>query len=158
VARWIVRQPELGRAAIMVPRELEGPIIAEMTVMEPAPPQRILVRPGKLLTQSDWLGNFKLRFASAAALAEELNASPLGAVLMVDSSNHWREAPDLMLREALLLLPAGQWRESSFRCGSTLVRALVRPDPPLAARPDVYAYFQSVLSDRLELVRQRKAE
>jgi len=86
VVESIVKDPARAGQRIVVPPNLEGPVIAEFAMLSPRP-SCYLLRPSKILAHSDWLSlEYSSLFATPAEMMEYFQQHPVNLII-------WDELP-----------------------------------------------------------------
>jgi len=83
VADFVLQSKELRSASILVPANAEGGMIAEFAMRDPARAERILARPNKVLSKSDWNGSkYEFYYATAAEAEQYFEQNPIDLVIV----------------------------------------------------------------------------
>ena len=83
VADFILQSKELRSASILVPANAEGGMIAEFAMRDPARAERILARPNKVLSKSDWNAlKYQSYYATPAEAEQYFEQNPIDLVIV----------------------------------------------------------------------------
>ena len=92
VVDLIVKDPAHAGQRIVVPSNLEGPVIAEFVAQSRHRPDHYLLRPFKILAHSDWFGsNYSSAFATPEEMMEYFRQQTVHLII-------WNEVPESTLR------------------------------------------------------------
>jgi 4-amino-4-deoxy-L-arabinose transferase-like glycosyltransferase len=105
VVASIVKDPARASQRIVVPPNLEGPVIAEFALQSPQP-NFYLLRPSKILAHSDWLGfNYSSVFSTSAEMMEYFRQHPVNLIMWNDLSQSTPKAHAQIMSEMLQRYP-----------------------------------------------------
>jgi 4-amino-4-deoxy-L-arabinose transferase-like glycosyltransferase len=92
VVAFIVNDPARAAQRIVVPPNLEGPVIAEFVAQDRHRPDYYLLRPSKILAHSDWFGrNYSSAFVTPGEMMEYFQQNPVNLII-------WNERPESTLK------------------------------------------------------------
>jgi hypothetical protein len=108
----VVEDSSLRGAAVLVPSNLEGPVIAEFAVREQGDLDRILVRPNKLFARINWTNTrYEPRFKTVEEVHQVLEQSPISVVILPQNTKDQR--PHDQLIHNALVSKSGEWSSQS---------------------------------------------
>jgi Dolichyl-phosphate-mannose-protein mannosyltransferase len=80
---FILQSKGLRNASILVPANADGGMIAEFAMRDPARAERILARPNKLLSKSDWNGlNYQFYYTTPSEAEQYFEQNPIDLVIV----------------------------------------------------------------------------
>ena len=83
IADFVLQSKELRSASILVPANAEGGMIAEFAMRDPARAERILARPNKVLSKSDWNATkYQFYYATPAEAEQYFEQNPIDLVIV----------------------------------------------------------------------------
>jgi len=92
VVALAVKGPVRAAQRVLVPPNLEGPVIAEFVSQSRHRPDRYLLRPNKLLAHENWFGgDYSSNFVTAEEMMEFFRRNPVDLII-------WNERPEAALR------------------------------------------------------------
>ena len=145
-ARWLSANLDLENSAMLLPTNLEGPMIAEFAIIERDRAHHILVRPTKFMAREDWLGiRYEPLFHNTNDLSDALRLSPLRAVVTAtDCQPIW---PHDQLLNQVLNDPNSGWQPSGTLPGphGCSFRLYLHPRAADHDMRPAFAYFERQL-------------
>ncbi len=146
-------QPGTERPA-PVPTDQEGGFIAEFAERDRRRPERYLLRPRKLLVETNWhSGKYRLRYATTGELEELFNRMPVRFVIVASEAKEPHEhLLAVTLRENPQRWPkiyAGIWEVYEDQARPTV--------PPAAVRAELERSWEQPQRDRPRRLRARSA-
>ncbi len=83
IVDFILHSRGLRTASVLVPANAEGGTIAEFAMRDPARAERILARPNKLLSKSDWMGSkYHFYYATPSEAEQYFEQNPIDLVIV----------------------------------------------------------------------------
>ena len=83
IADFILQSKGLHSASILVPANADGGMIAEFAMRDPARAERILARPNKVLSKSDWNGlKFQFYYSTPSQAEQYFEENPIDLVIV----------------------------------------------------------------------------
>ena len=83
IVDFILQSKQLRSASILMPANADGGMIAEFAMRDPARTERILARPNKLLSSSDWNGlHYHFYYANASEAEQYFEQNPIDLVIV----------------------------------------------------------------------------
>jgi hypothetical protein len=120
IAEFVIAR---GYSSVLVPADAEGPVIAEISELEPDRLARFLVRPGKLLARANWTGtSYRAVYKTKEEVQAVFDRLPLDAVIVrmnpqVEALEH-----EIQLRDMVLSFPNRWHLACSFNSTSSLAQ------------------------------------
>jgi hypothetical protein len=103
VAEYILSREAFANASVLVSSRAEGPMIAELAMLDPHRPQRLLCRPNKIFAQVDWLHiHYQSHITSKEDVLAVFDRIPVDLTILP------KESPQSMLPHERLLLETVQ--------------------------------------------------
>jgi hypothetical protein len=122
-----------GTGAVLVPTDQEGGFIAEFAMRDQRRPERYLLRPRKLLVETNWhSGKYRLRYATTGELEALFNRMPVQYVIVASEAKEPHE--DLLARtmrenpQRWIRIYAGKWEVYEDQARPTVPPAAVRAE------------------------------
>jgi hypothetical protein len=110
VADRILAESRWKNAAILMPEDAEGPMIAELAMKDPRRPGYRLLRPDKALASDDWFGGNYKSFCQTPAEAQAiLDQLQVQLVILRSRPPRYQRSHEVMLRMAVADQP-DTWR------------------------------------------------
>jgi len=83
IVDFVLQSKDLRKASILVPANAEGPMIAEFAMRDPARAERILARPNKLLSRTDWMGTeYQVYYTTPSEAEQYFEQNPIDLVIV----------------------------------------------------------------------------
>ena len=106
VVAFIMKDPARAAERIVVPPNLEGPVIAEFVAQSRHRPYDTLLRPGKILAHSDWFGgHYSPAFGTAEEMMEYFRKDPVHLIMWYDRPESTLRAHERTMSEMLRQYP-----------------------------------------------------
>jgi hypothetical protein len=102
VARIITEDPLWRGSGILLPTDIEGPLVAEFILHDPHRPSLVLNRPTRVLASSDFAGyNYASKYQSPSDLMEALGKKGIGLIVLHAGPMQNKYRHEVLLRDGL---------------------------------------------------------
>ena len=136
IVDFILRSKGLRSASILMPANADGGMIAEFAMRDPARAERILARPNKLLSKSDWNGlNYRFYYTTPSEAEQYFEQNPVDLLIVRKSPQGDVLPPERLVAEVVKQYPEHWNAVAEFPSETGVYNVFQFASPALWNRP-----------------------